>query len=282
MDTLNVRFTPYQRKKGATRRKTTPEEPSQSNLTQLPTPQEAEKVHKLPYRQLPTLMMNTSFPLTTSCSKETVVVLNTSDQTFRPEIQFERRTAGGRIGISLNQAEWGDLLSKSVTVNKYFEGGSTGLKTFELGSLNATFQTVYGKQTLVIYERNPVHHGAYLPDTIAIQEATWKGIMAAKNCITQALEDSAVLSAKALQRFEELATIVRDHLRAQLTEETQDDYDALITSTSNFLSGLNFYGLKSFDPSNNLLCYNLCLFCLPLFVSHFKINTFYKNFNPEA
>lgn len=181
--------------------------------------------------------------------------------------------------ISLNQAEWGDLLSNSVTVNKYFEGGSTGLKPFELGSLNAAFQTVYGKQTLVKEPRSPwsvlTRHHSY-------SRSYLENIMAAKNCITQALEDSAVLSAKALQRFEDLASILRDHLRAQLTDETQDDYDALTTTTSNFLSGLNFYRLKSFDPSNNMLCYNLCLFSLPLFVSHFKINTFYKNFNPEA
>lgn len=283
METSSVRFTPYQRKKGSTvKKRSTSEEPSQSNFPKLQKPQEVEKMHKLPYHQLPTLMMNTSFPLNVSCSKEAVVGLNTSDQTFRPEVQLVRRSAGSRIGISLNQKEWEELLTNSDTINKYFEGGSTGLKQFQLGSFCATFQTVYGKHTLVIYERNPVHHGAYSPDAIAIQQATWKGILAARNCITQALIDSTNNSTNASSRFEELANIVLDHLREQLTEDTQDDYDTITAATSSFLNGLNFYGLKSFDPSNNLICYNLCLFCLPLFVSHFKINTFYTNFNPIA
>lgn len=283
MAASNVRFTPYQRKdRSMGKKKTTPEEPSQSNFSQVPKLHEVEKIHKLPYRQLPVLMMNTSFPLNASCSKEAVVGLNPSDQTFKPEVQFVRRSSGSRVGVSLNQKEWEELLSNSDSINKYFEGGSTGLKTFQLGSFCAAFQTVYGKHTLVIYERTPVHHGAFSPDTIAIQQVTWKGIQTARNCITQALSDSAKISTNASSRFEELATIVLDHLREKLTDDTQDDYDTITTTTSNFLNGLNFHGFKPFDPNNSLICYNLTLFCVPLFVSHFKINTFYTNFNTEA
>lgn len=283
MDFSNVRFTPYQRKKGSTgKMKSTPEEPSQSSIPTSPKPQDVEKIHKLPCRQLPILMMNTAFPLNASCAKEAVVGLNTSDQTFRPEVQFVRRAAGSRIGVTLKQKEWEELLANSDNINKYFEGGFTGLKQFQLGSLNATFQSVYGKHTLVIYEKNPINHGAYSPDTIAIQQITWKGILAARHCITQALLDSAEISTKALIQFEELSVIVQDHLREQLSDETKDNYDVVTSTTSNFLKSLNFYGIKSFHPSNNLLCYNLCLFCVPLFVSTFNINTFYTNFNTEA
>lgn len=139
MEASNVRLTPYQRKKRSIGKKPTTEAPSQLSFSQVPKLQEVEKIHKLPTRQLPILIMITSFPLNASCSIEAVVGLNASDQTFIPEVQFVRRSVGNRVGVSLNQEEWKELLSNSASINKYFEEGSAGLKTFQLGSFCAAF-----------------------------------------------------------------------------------------------------------------------------------------------
>jgi hypothetical protein len=267
------RFTPYSKKKeGSTK-------PNQEELYQLPTSntQDTERTPKLPYRHLETLMMNTAIPLNSSCSKEVVIGLNSNDQTFSPEMQIVRRSGSQRLGVSLTQSEWDKLLEQSEDITRYFEDSCKSHRRLKLGSIVLSFQIVYGKQTLVICKPVPEPLGMYLPDTVAIQKPSWNTLLSSKSFVTQALQDAAALTEKAKTQFDILSKTVIHHLRVTTSLNTNSDDQEITEAITGILRTIDLNGLGSFQSDVFLLCHSIFLFCIPLFVSRFKLCTYYSS-----
>jgi hypothetical protein len=269
------RFTPYSKKKeGSTK-------PNQEELYQLPTSntQDTEKAPKLSYRQLDTLLMNTTLPLNSSYSKEVVVGLNGSDQTFSPEVQIVRRTGANRYGIALSQSEWAELMEHSDEITKYFyeDNPCKTHKPIKLQNIVLSFQIVYGRQTLVVTKPSSDYIPSHLSDTVAIQKPSWDTLMVTRRCINQALLDSSTLTEKAMTQFDILSRAAVDHLRLTTSLDSTSSDEEIKKPLVAFLNNLELNGLNTIDKNLHLLCYNICLYSLPVFVARFKLFSFYSS-----
>lgn len=267
------RFTPY------TKKKETSSLSVHEELVPTSTTPNNETSRKLQYRQLEILMMNTTVPLNSSCSKEVVVGLNGCDQSFPPEIQIVRRSGFNRFGITLKPCEWYEIMERSGEIIDYFyeEPCEKKYKSLKMKTLVISFQNIYGNKTLVIRRSVSSLVGVYLSDTIAIQKPSWDTLMLSRRCINQAIQDMSELAEKAKHQFEVLSIAVMDHLRATTTLNSTSSDEDIKKPLAVFLNNLEISSLRSIDNCLYLLCYNICLFSIPVFVSRFKLSSFYSS-----
>lgn len=253
--------------------------------TQPTSSEDNTRATRLPHRQMDALMLNTYFPLNSSHSKEAVIGVSTSDQSFKPELQLLRKSSTGHHGISLNFNEWKDLIQREDLINRYFDqttNTSPKLKPFKVGDIGVSFQSIYGKETLVLLRNSSPDSENYSPDTIAIQQATWAGLCAAKHCITQAFTDATSSSQRAAAAFELLNNLVYDHLSSEVTNATKSDDEELSKLINDFFKDLDVHSLKGVNVRDHFVCHSLGLFCTKLFVNYFKMQSFYVTFSTET
>lgn len=248
-------------------------------------PQQAETGNNkppkiLPPRQLPYLMMNTSVPLNASASKEIVIGLDATDPLFNVVIQIARRSGSSKLGVNFSKQNWELLMSYEHIPTGYFAGYSIDADTeIMLGDFTGTFRTLYGKRTLIITKNND-NGSPYAADNIAIQEATWKGILACGRLISHTIGQMENLSLRTASHFETLGGLVLEPLRNHVDNEEKRNDALLHYKVRDFFLQTNI-GLEVKDLEDNGILYNLSLFCIQLFVSQFKLNTFYENFANE-
>lgn len=102
--------------------------------------------------------------------------------------------------------------------------------------------------------------------------------MVSVRCINQAILDSTTLTEKAKTQFDILSRTAMDHLRVSTNLDSTSSDDDIKKPLSVFLNNVDLNGLKSIDNNLLLLCYNICLFCIPVFVSRFKLFSFYSGY----
>jgi len=160
--------------------------------------------------------------------------------------------------------EWDELMRNAADISNYFDGTSATRKSMQFGSFNGAFQSIYGHHTLVLYERNPAPNSTFTPDSIAIQRATWQGLMDAKDCTGEVFISTDLLSHRVARQYEDIGNHVMDHLRREATSDST--YNELFKMVKDFLKDF-----KNNDSGDYFIYYNIFLFCIPLYVTQFKL-----------
>lgn len=223
---------------------------------------------KKKFRNIPYLMFNTTFPLNISCSKEVVVGLDPSNQNFTAYVQLLTRTPRGRFGVCLQISDWRELMSNVELLDRYFGGRNT--MSFEFGRFIGIFRTIYGQQTFVITEKMPSH--PYENDSFAINFMTWQGLMESRYCIDESLTIACLTADSVVFQYEKLGEYVMDHLK-QLDEVPEED---LKKAVSTFLRDF-----PSKDDAYYYITRNISLYCIPLYVSQFKLRNLVNKFDGD-
>lgn len=276
------RFTPYASSPNAApirkRRNAVRETTIQS--TGIPT-QENGKPSKLPYRQLDALMLNTTFPLNNSYSKEAVVGIS-ADSTFRPVLHLLRTTSTGRHGICLSVDDWNELMDSEASISAYFahvDNAPVRVNPINIGGFIATFQSIYGKQTLVLTKKTS-DTADFAPDSIALQRLTWDGLRSTRKCISLAFSEASSTSRKVVASYELLNNYVYEHLSSEVTNDTKSNDEVLSNLVSEYFRDLDCNRVKALK--DHFVCYSLGLHCVNLFVNSFKMQSFYNDFSTET
>lgn len=226
-------------------------------------------------------MLNTTLPLNNSYSKEAVVGI-LPDSTFRPMLQLLRVTSTGRHGIHLSVDEWNELMDNEASISAYFahaDNTSTKTNPINMGGFIAAFQSIYGKQTLVL-TRKTSESPDFSPDSIALQRLTWDGLCSARKCISQAFNEALSTSKKVVGVFELLNNYVYEHLSAEVTNDTKSDDEVLSNIVSDYFRHLDCNRVKVLK--DHFVCYSLGFHCVNLFVNSFKMQSFYNDFSTET